>query len=160
MIEILANEHSVDHGIASGKSRTHDVGEIGRRHAIVSLEAETHPAVKQKFLDATSADTIRSRSMTGKHARMLKTKWTEEWERPDTPDPLGMPLQPILTNEAQQRINRAANTVGSGANELAGYFVGQIVGTMIRPKTSGQVVMEMVEEFIESVEALAAQLQT
>ncbi len=122
-------------------------------------EAETHPAVKQKFLAATSADTIRSRSMTGKHARMLKTKWTEEWERTDTPDPLGMPLQPILTSEAQTRINRAANTVGSGANELAGYFVGQIVGTMNQPKSSGQVVMDMIEEFIESVESLAAQLQ-
>lgn len=122
-------------------------------------EAETHPAVKDKFLAATSADTIRSRSMTGKHARMLKTKWTEEWERDDTPDPLGMPLQPILTNSAQARINRAANAVGTGANELAGYFVGQIVGTMNQPKTSGQVVMDMVEEFIESVESLATQLQ-
>ncbi len=69
-------------------------------------EAETHPVVKQKFLAATSADTIRSRSMTGKHARMLKSAWTEEWDREDTPDPLGMPLQPILTNEAQARINR------------------------------------------------------
>ena len=78
-------------------------------------EAETHPVVKQKFLAATSADTIRSRSMTGKPARMLKTAWTEEWDRPDTPDPLGMPLQPILTNEAQARINRAACTHGSGA---------------------------------------------
>ena len=108
---------------------------------------------------ATSADTIRSRSMTGKHARMLKTKWTEEWEREDTPDPLGMPLQPILTSEAQTRINRAANKVGSGANELAGYFVGQIVGTMNRPKTSGQVVMDMVEGWIETAETFSSQLE-
>lgn len=121
-------------------------------------EAETHPAVKEKFLAATSADTIRSRSLTGKHARMLKSKWTEEWERDDTPDPLGMPLQPILTSAAQQRINRAANTPGSGANELANYFVGQIVGTMNQPKSAGQVVMDIVEEFIEATEALAAQL--
>lgn len=121
-------------------------------------EAETHPAVKEKFLAATSADTIRSRSLTGKHARMLKSKWTDEWERDDTPDPLGMPLQPILTNEAQQRINRAANSAGSGANELANYFVGQIVGTMNQPKSAGQVVMDIVEEFIEATEALAAQL--
>ena len=48
-------------------------------------EAETHPVVKEKFLAATSADTIRSRSLTGKHARMLKSAWTEEWEREDTP---------------------------------------------------------------------------
>ncbi|MFN3258094.1 MAG: nitronate monooxygenase [Ilumatobacter sp.] len=123
-------------------------------------EAETHPAVKKKFLAATSADTIRSRSLTGKHARMLKSKWTEEWERSDTPDPLGMPLQPILTNAAQQRINRAANTPGSGAEELANYFVGQIVGTMNQPKSAGQVVMDMIEEFIEATEALAAQLSS
>ena len=126
---------------------------------LTTEEAETHPAVKQKFLAATSADTIRSRSLTGKHARMLKSKWTEEWERADTPDPLGMPLQPILSNEAQRRINRAANTPGSGAEELANYFVGQIVGTMNQPKSAGQVVMEMVEEFIDATESLAARLQ-
>ena len=123
-------------------------------------EAETHPAVKQKFLAATSADTIRSRSLTGKHARMLKSAWTEEWERDDTPDPLGMPLQPILTNEAQQRINRAANTPGSGAEQLANYFVGQIVGTMNQPKSAASVVIEMIEEFIDAVESLSGQLQT
>jgi NAD(P)H-dependent flavin oxidoreductase YrpB (nitropropane dioxygenase family) len=121
-------------------------------------EAETHPVVKEKFLAATSADTIRSRSMTGKPARMLKTSWTEEWDRADTPDPLGMPLQPILTNEAQARINRAAHTHGSGAEKLAGYFVGQIVGTMNQPKSAGQVVMDMVTEFIDAVESLAGQL--
>ena len=122
-------------------------------------EAETHPVGKEKFLAATSADTIRPRSLTGKHARMLKSAWTEEWDRADTPDPLGMPLQPILTNEAQRRIARAAHTKGSGAEKLANYFVGQIVGTMNQPKSAGQVVMEMVEEFIDAVEALAAQLQ-
>src|SRR5674476_1542997 len=76
-------------------------------------EAETHPTVKKKMLAATSADTLRSRSLTGKHARMLKTAWTEEWERAETPDPLGMPLQPILSAEAQRRINRGAHVPGS-----------------------------------------------
>ncbi|WP_040496225.1 nitronate monooxygenase [Ilumatobacter nonamiensis] len=122
-------------------------------------EAETHPVVKQKFLAATSADTIRSRSLTGKHARMLKSKWTEEWERADTPDPLGMPLQPILTNAAQRRIARAAHTPGSGAEELSNYFVGQIVGNMNQPKSAATVVMEMIEEFIDATESLAKQLE-
>ncbi|MEO1065331.1 MAG: nitronate monooxygenase [Actinomycetota bacterium] len=121
-------------------------------------EAETHPVVKEKFLGATSADTIRSRSLTGKHARMLKSAWTEEWERADTPDPLGMPLQPVLTSEAQKRIARAAHTSGSGAAQLANYFVGQIVGNMNQRKGAAQVVYEMVEEFIESVESLQGQL--
>ncbi|MEM9745133.1 MAG: nitronate monooxygenase [Actinomycetota bacterium] len=122
-------------------------------------EAETHPTVKDKFLAATSADTIRSRSLTGKHARMLKSKWTDEWERADTPDPLGMPLQPILTNTAQRRIARAAHDTSSGAAELSNYFVGQVVGTMNQPKSAGQVVMEMVEEFIEATESLGRQLE-
>ncbi len=123
-------------------------------------EAETHPVVKQKFLSATSADTIRSRSLTGKPARMLKSKWTEEWDRPDTPDPLGMPLQPILTNRAQRRIARAAHTSGSGAEALSNYFVGQIVGTMNQRKSAATVVMDMIEEFIEATESLAEQLNT
>ena len=40
---------------------------------LTTEEAETHPAVKDKFLQASSADTIRSRSRTGKPARQLKT---------------------------------------------------------------------------------------
>jgi len=122
-------------------------------------EAETNPVVKDKMLHATSADTIRSRSLTGKPARMLKSAWTEEWERVDTPAPLGMPLQPILTGEAQRRITRASHNAGSGAEKLANYFVGQIVGSMNHRKGSGQVVMEMIEEFIDAVESLSKQLE-
>jgi NAD(P)H-dependent flavin oxidoreductase YrpB (nitropropane dioxygenase family) len=115
-------------------------------------EAETHPVVKQKMLAATSSDTLRSRSLTGKPARMLRSAWTEEWDRADTPEPLGMPLQSILT--ARQRIARAAHRQGSGAEQLANYFVGQVVGTMNQPKKARQVVYELVEEYLEAVESL------
>ena len=121
-------------------------------------EAETHPAVKEKFLAASSKDTIRSRSRTGKHARQLKTAWTEEWERADTPDPLGMPLQPILVDQAIRRIDRAAHHEGSGANQLANYYVGQIVGAMNESKPASRVVYDIIEEFIESVERLNRQM--
>ena len=121
-------------------------------------EAETHPVVKDKMLSAGSGDTLRSRSLTGKPARMLRSAWTDEWNRDDTPDPLGMPLQPILTDSSQARINRAAHRAGSGAEQLATYFVGQIVGSMSRSRPAGQVVMEMVEEFIDSCESLVDQL--
>ena len=126
---------------------------------LTTHEAETHEVVKKKFLAATSADTVRSRSLTGKPARMLKSAWTEEWDSDETPAPLGMPLQSMMAADAQRRINRAAHTHGSGAEKLANYFVGQIVGTMNQPKTSGQVVMDMIEEFIEAVESLATQLE-
>lgn len=127
---------------------------------LTTAEAETHPAVREKMIAASSADTVRSRSLTGKPARMLKSAWTDEWDNPDTPDPLGMPMQPVLTQSAQRRIARAAHTPGSGAEKLANYFVGQIVGTMNQQKNSHQVVYEIVEEFVEAVEALANHLVT
>jgi NAD(P)H-dependent flavin oxidoreductase YrpB (nitropropane dioxygenase family) len=126
---------------------------------LTTEEAETHPVVKQKFLKATSADTVRSRSRTGKPARQLKSAWTEEWDDPTHPQPLGMPMQLILTAEALGRIDRAAYREGSGAEKLANYFVGQIVGSMNQTKTTAQVVFDMVDEFIEATQSLARQLE-
>src|SRR3546814_5178661 len=57
---------------------------------LTTEEAETQPVIKEKYLAARSKDTVRSRSITGKPARMLKTRWTEEWERAEGPGPLGM----------------------------------------------------------------------
>jgi NAD(P)H-dependent flavin oxidoreductase YrpB (nitropropane dioxygenase family) len=121
---------------------------------LTTEEAETDPVVKLKFLSATSADTVRSRSLTGKPARMLRTPWTDEWARPDTPEPLPMPLQSALVAEAQARIRRAAHNSGSGAEQLDTYFVGQVVGTMDRVKPARRVVFDMIEEYIDSVERL------
>ena len=44
-------------------------------------EADIPPAQKQQLLDATSRDTVRSRSFTGKPCRMLRSEWTDAWER-------------------------------------------------------------------------------
>ena len=126
---------------------------------LTTEEAETHPAVKEKFLAATSRDTIRSRSLTGKPARMLRSAWTEEWERPDAPPPLSMPLQSALVAGAQARIGRAANKEGTGANRLANYFVGQVVGTMNRVRPARQVVLDMVTEYAEVVDRFAREAE-
>ncbi len=66
-------------------------------------------------------------------------------------------LPPVLTAVAQRRIAWAAHAAVSSAEKLANYFVGQIVGTMNQRRAAGQVVMEIVEEYIESVESLARQ---
>src|SRR5581483_9939822 len=52
---------------------------------LTTEEAETLPSVKQKMLSATSRDTVRSRSRTGKPARQLRSAWTDEWDSPDSP---------------------------------------------------------------------------
>ena len=125
---------------------------------LTTEEAETHPAVKQKFLAATSRDTIRSRSLTGKPARMLRSSWTDEWEGADSPGALPMPLQSALVAEAQHRISRAAASEGSGANKLANYFVGQVVGQLDRIRPARQVVLDMMTEYAEVAQRFAEQV--
>ncbi|MGO8940952.1 MAG: NAD(P)H-dependent flavin oxidoreductase [Mycobacterium sp.] len=118
---------------------------------LTTEEAETPPVVKDKFLAASSSDTVRSRSMTGKPARMLRTAWTDEWDRPDSPAPLGMPLQTALITDSQVRINQTAGQPGAKARELATYFVGQVVGSLDRVRPTRAVVLDMVEEFIDTI---------
>jgi len=124
---------------------------------LTTAEAETQPTVKDKFLRASSADTVRSRSLTGKPARMLRTAWTDAWSEPEAPAPLAMPLQTILVAEAQARIARSAPQEGSGAADLATYFVGQVVGGMNQVKPARQVVLEMVTEYAEVAARFAEQ---
>ncbi len=120
---------------------------------LTTEEAETHPVVKQKFLKATSSDTIRSRSLTGKPARQLRSAWTDAWEDPTNPDPLPMPLQPRLVREAQERIARTAHK-SPGAEQLCNYFVGQIVGSMNQVKSVRNVIEELVLEYADTMERL------
>ncbi|MCK6555054.1 nitronate monooxygenase family protein [Candidatus Binatia bacterium] len=121
---------------------------------LTTVEAETTPVIKEKFLAATSADTLRSRSLTGKPARMLRTAWTDAWEAPGAPDALPMPLQSILVLDAQRRIHRVAHKSDSGARQLATYFVGQVVGQMNTIKSSRDVVREMIEELVDAMERI------
>jgi NAD(P)H-dependent flavin oxidoreductase YrpB (nitropropane dioxygenase family) len=118
---------------------------------LTTEEAETSPVMQRKFLAATSSDTVRSASLTGKPARMLRSAWTEAWEVPEAPPPLPLPLQTVLVTPAQQRINRAAGAAGSGAQQLATYFVGQVVGSLDRVRPVRQVMREMVTEYAETV---------
>src|SRR4029450_3528632 len=48
-------------------------------------EAEASPPQLESYFNATSKDTVRSRSWTGKPARMLRNDWTEAWEQPGAP---------------------------------------------------------------------------
>ena len=112
------------------------------------------PEVVERYLEATSADTVRSRSYTGKPARMLRNAWTDAWDDPAGPGPLGMPLQNILTADANARIAR------SHRKELAFAPVGQIVGRMNAVRPVRDVMYQLVEEYIETVEQLNSGLQT
>jgi NAD(P)H-dependent flavin oxidoreductase YrpB (nitropropane dioxygenase family) len=120
---------------------------------LTTAESNSSPAVLGAYLDATSADTVRSRCYTGKPARMLRNQWTDAWEDPKGPGPLGMPLQNILTSEANARIAR------SDRKDIQFAPVGQIVGRMNQVRPVRDVIFGLVEEYIETVEKLERGLQ-
>jgi NAD(P)H-dependent flavin oxidoreductase YrpB (nitropropane dioxygenase family) len=113
-------------------------------------EADIPPAQMESYLAATSRDTVRSRSYTGKPCRMLRNDWTDAWERPDTPDPLGMPLQFMVTSTAVSRGHRYPEQAKSVNFNPAGQVIGQ--ASKVRPVKD--VIYTMVEECIEATERL------
>ena len=115
-------------------------------------ESNTGPEGMERLFAATARDAVRSRSLTGKPARMLRTEWTEAWERDDCPGTLPMPLQFMATQKARARIAR------SDRRDLFGMPVGQIVGSMDHVQTSRQVVLDMVQEYIDTVEKMSGGL--
>lgn len=115
-------------------------------------ESDLSPVVRDKLLRAGPGDTVRSRSLTGKPARLLRTAWTEAWDDPDGPGALPMPLQFMVTAEALQRIGR------SGNDELAGTPVGQIVGRMNSVRATRDVVFDLVDGAVRAIERLQEQL--
>ena len=120
---------------------------------LTTAESNSSPAVLGAYLEADSAGTVRSRCYTGKPARMLRNVWTDAWEDPAGPGPLGMPLQNILTAEANSRIAR------SGRKDIQFAPVGQIVGRMNQVQPVRDVIFNLVEEYIETVERLERGLQ-
>ncbi|MFE0629136.1 NAD(P)H-dependent flavin oxidoreductase [Streptomyces sp. NPDC058864] len=92
---------------------------------LTTTEAELpSSALVRKLLAADSGDTVRSRALTGKPARQLRTEWTDAWDDPAGPGTLPMPLQGLLVADAITRIQKYE------VEPLLGTPVGQIVGQM------------------------------
>ncbi|MGA2825484.1 MAG: nitronate monooxygenase [Streptosporangiaceae bacterium] len=117
---------------------------------LTTQEAETSGAVRARMLAAQSQDTVRTRSFTGKPCRVLRSKWTDAWNEDGAPSPLPMPLQSMLSDRPRRRIEAMAERPGSRAVELLSPFVGQVVGQMTAVKPARQVVLEMVNEFVDA----------
>lgn len=114
---------------------------------LTTTEADLHsPALTRKLLAAGSGDTVRSRALTGKPARQLRTEWTDAWDDPAGPGPLPMPLQGLLVAEAVSRIQKYE------VEPLLGTPVGQIVGRMTGERSVQQVVDDLTRGFERAVD--------
>jgi len=121
---------------------------------LTTREAETNPIVKEKMLAASSRDTVRSRSRTGKHSRQLRSPWTDAWEAEHAPPPLPMPLQSLVSEPALSQIDKLSQGGHEGAKDLATYWVGQGVGLITQSMSAGQVVQEFKEDYLTAYERL------
>jgi NAD(P)H-dependent flavin oxidoreductase YrpB (nitropropane dioxygenase family) len=81
---------------------------------------------------------------------MLRNAWTEAWERPDAPKPLGMPLQFMVTADAVARGHRYAEK----AKDVMFNPVGQIVGRLNTVRSVKEVIYDLVQDYLEAVERL------
>jgi NAD(P)H-dependent flavin oxidoreductase YrpB (nitropropane dioxygenase family) len=120
---------------------------------LTTVEGQTDRAVTRKLLRATSSDTVRSRAISGKPARQLRSTWSEAWDDPQGPGPLPMPLQFLLTAEAVARVHRFAEE--TGRDDLVTSPVGQIVGAMNELKPVARVVEEIREELDATLRRLS-----
>lgn len=115
-----------------------------------TTESELSPDMKQCLFDADTEDAVISLSMTGKQGRMLRSRYTEAWERPDAPAPLTWPLQSILAGYPFRRAERSRHL------EYWTYSVGQIVGDMKSQMSVRQVMENLLQEYVEALDRLKA----
>ncbi|GAA2585684.1 NAD(P)H-dependent flavin oxidoreductase [Streptomyces tubercidicus] len=116
---------------------------------LTTEEAQLHSRrLTAKLLAAGPEDTVRSRALTGKPARQLRTEWTDAWDDPSGPGTLPMPLQGLLVAEANSRIQRHE------IEPLLGTPVGQIVGRMNSERSVQAVFDELTRGFERAIDRI------
>jgi NAD(P)H-dependent flavin oxidoreductase YrpB (nitropropane dioxygenase family) len=111
-------------------------------------ESETEPFQREQLLRASAEDAVQSRATTGKPVRQVRSKWTEAWRQPGAPEPLPMPLQGMLVGDLQRAIKEHK------IEEWQGVPAGQGVGQITTVKHASQVVYDMVEDALGTLERL------
>ena len=142
-------------GIGSGEQIAAALGArcAGRVDRLAMVDGRgilEHPGAAAAYVKAGSRDTVRSRSFTGKPARMLRNDWTEAWEQPDNPKPLGMPLQYMVSGMAVRATNRYPNE----SVDVAFNPVGQVVGQFSKVEKTSTVIERWVQEYLEATNRL------
>ena len=85
---------------------------------LASEEANIFDFQKEAIVEATEEGTSVSRTVTGKPARIIKSKWTEHWVKEEV-DPLPMPFQGQISGPVMAAANR------DGRGDINPGFAGQ-----------------------------------
>ena len=130
---------------------------------LATAESDLLPVVKRRIVNAAAEDTKRTRAMTGKPSRLLRTAWVDEWERSDTPDPLPNPLHAVAIGPYIDRIEKAAASPlaspESGPGALAPSAAGQVIGMVTGETSCRQVILEMMSGCVDAAAAMQEVLE-
>jgi NAD(P)H-dependent flavin oxidoreductase YrpB (nitropropane dioxygenase family) len=120
---------------------------------LATVESDLEDEVKAKLLAATSRDTVRSRCLTGKPIRQLRTPWVDAWDAGDAPVPLPSPLQGLLVRDTLTGIfdYRVADVMGTAA--------GQTIGTLTEIRRARRVMDDLIDGYIDGSKRVAALLE-
>lgn len=106
---------------------------------LASEEAGILDGQKQAIVEATEEGTTVSRAVTGKPARMIKSKWTQLWQESEN-EPLPMPFQTQVSRPALT----AANLAGRSQDVNPG-FAGQGIGMIKAVRPAADIMADLVE---------------
>lgn len=93
---------------------------------------------KQVLVEGTDASTTISRCITGKPARVIRSKWTQAWEAGDL-EPLPMPYQSMVAMPV------LAAAMREGRGDVAPGFAGQGMGLIREVRSAAEVVEDIVK---------------
>jgi NAD(P)H-dependent flavin oxidoreductase YrpB (nitropropane dioxygenase family) len=119
---------------------------------LASRESDTDMIMKERLVASTAEDTSRSTYISGMSMRTLRCPWTEEWARPEAPEPLAAPYQMLLSADYIQASNDHKRA------DLMTEAAGQGVGFVTALKPARQIVYDLVEEALETFETVGVSL--
>ena len=105
---------------------------------LASEEAGILPGQKQAIVEANEEGTTVSRAVTGKPARMIKSKWTQLWAESEH-EPLSMPYQSQVSRPALT----AANLAGRAQDVNPG-FAGQGIGMIKAVRPAAEIMADLI----------------
>jgi NAD(P)H-dependent flavin oxidoreductase YrpB (nitropropane dioxygenase family) len=120
---------------------------------LATHESDVEEPVKRKLVAATSRDTTRSRCLTGKPIRQLRTPWVNAWAEDGAPTALPAPQQGLLVRDTM------AGIFDHQMEPLMGTATGQVVGMIHSVRGVRQVMADLIDEFVEGAQRVATLLE-
>ena len=85
---------------------------------------------------------------------MVRNDWTEAWEAPENPKPLGLPMQGLVSADAIRRTHRYADVADT--RKVLFNPCGQVIGQITQIEASKDVMFRLLNEYVEAIERLDA----